>query len=370
MNPGVQGFPENARILIVDDQEANIRLLESILRKASASAVLRSTTDPREVMSLYPQFEPDLILLDLLMPYIDGYVVMDQLKPLTPAGSYLPILVITADITPEAKQRALAGGAKDFLTKPFDPTEVLLRIKNLLETRFLHGELQNQNKILEVKVRERTQELEDTQLEVLERLARAAEYRDDQTGQHANRIGQIAGFLARALRLPSEQIMVIRRAAPLHDVGKIGIPDNILLKDGRLTAEEFEVMKTHTMIGAKILSGGESVLLKSAEEIALTHHERWDGTGYPLKLKGEAIPLGGRIVAVTDAFDALTHKRPYRGAMPVVDALVEIQRCRGTQFDPKLVDAFLALASDPLASSLLGLSAAGGTLVKTPRSSS
>jgi putative two-component system response regulator len=346
---------KRARVLIVDDQEANVRLLESILRRIMDDAGLRSTTDSRDVASLYGEFQPDLILLDLHMPHLDGFKVMEALGPLIPAGTYLPILVITADITPEVKQRALAGGAKDFLTKPFDPTEVLLRIKNLLETRFLHRELQNQNQLLEEKVRERTQDLEDTHIEVLERLARAAEYRDDETGQHAIRIGQTSALLARALGLPSAQALLIRRAAPLHDVGKIGIPDHILLKRGRLDPQELEVMKTHTTIGAKILSGGEFPLLQMAEEIALTHHERWDGTGYPQNLAGEAIPLAGRIVALTDAFDALTHARPYKKAWSVPETIAELKRCRGTQFDPRLVDAFLALTADPLASSVLRL---------------
>ena len=346
---------KRARILIVDDQEPNVRLLEGILQRMIDPAGLRSTTDPREVITLYTEFQPDLILLDLHMPHIDGFKVMEELKPLIPAVVYLPILVITADVSPEAKQRALTGGAKDFLTKPFDPIEVLLRINNLLETRFLHRELQNQNQILEERVRERTQELEDAHIEVLERLARAAEYRDDETGQHAMRIGQTSALLARALELPPAQAMLIRRAAPLHDMGKIAIPDHILLKRGRLDPEELEVMKTHTTIGAKILSGGEFPLLQLAEEIALTHHEHWDGTGYPQKLRGEDIPLAGRIVALTDAFDAMTHIRPYKKAWRVTEAVAEIKQCRGTQFDPRLVDAFLTLTADPLASSVLRL---------------
>ena len=338
----------DARILIVDDQQANVRLLEGILQRAGGFTNLRSTTDARETLALFREFQPDLILLDLHMPHLDGFGVMEALKPLIPPESYLPILVLTADITPEAKQRALAGGAKDFLTKPFDTTEVRLRIQNLLETRFLHLEM-------EERVRARTQELEDAHVEVVERLALAAEYRDDDTGEHTKRVGKLSALLAQAHGLPQAEVTVIRRAAPLHDVGKIGIPDSILLKPDRLTPEEYAVMKTHTTIGAKILSGGRFPLLQVAEKIALTHHERWDGGGYPQGLRGESIPLPGRIVSVADAFDAMTQARPYKEAWPVARAMAELQQCAGTQFDPKIIEAFLVLQEDPSAPTELGL---------------
>jgi putative two-component system response regulator len=336
-----EDLSKNARILIVDDQEANVRLLEGILKRAAGYHALRSTTDPREVMSLYVEFQPDLILLDLHMPHVDGFAVMEQLKEIVPEDVFLPILVLTADVTPEAKQRALASGAKDFLAKPFDPTEVLLRIKNLLETRTLHLELRAQ--------------LSDAHLEVIDRLAIAAEYRDDETGEHIKRVGQTSALVARALRLPPEQVLLIRRAATLHDVGKIGIPEHILLKPGRLTPDEFNVMKSHTTIGAKILSGGQFPLLQMAEVIALTHHERWDGSGYPRGLKGEATPLLGRIVAVADVFDILTHARPYKKAWLAEEAIAELQRVAGTQFDPSIVEAFLGLHEDTLAPTVLKL---------------
>ncbi|HEX4835940.1 MAG TPA: HD domain-containing phosphohydrolase [bacterium] len=336
-----EDLSKNARILIVDDQEANVRLLEGILKRAAGYHALRSTTDPREVMSLYVEFQPDLILLDLHMPHVDGFGVMDQLKEIVPEDVFLPILVLTADVTPEAKQRALASGAKDFLAKPFDPTEVLLRIKNLLETRTLHLELRAQ--------------LSDAHLEVIDRLAIAAEYRDDETGEHIKRVGQTSALVARALKLPPEQVLLIRRAATLHDVGKIGIPEHILLKPGRLTPDEFNVMKSHTTIGAKILSGGQFPLLQMAEVIALTHHERWDGSGYPRGLKGEAIPLLGRIVAVADVFDILTHPRPYKKAWLAEEAIAELQRAAGTQFDPSVVEVFLGLHEDTLAPTVLKL---------------
>ncbi|HMA36033.1 MAG TPA: HD domain-containing phosphohydrolase [Chloroflexia bacterium] len=330
---------QTAKILIVDDTEANVRYLERVLQRAGAQQV-QSTTDAREVLGLVTATPPDLIVLDLMMPYLDGFAVMQQLQPLIPPGTYLPILVITADISSEAKQQALLAGAKDFLTKPFDPVEALLRIGNLIETRHLHQQLQNQNQLLEEKVRVRTQELEATQIEILERLALAAEYRDDETGQHTQRVGRYAVFLAQALGLPALEVDMLRRAAPLHDIGKIGIPDHILLKPGKLTPSEFEEMKTHTLIGARILAGG-SELIRMAQLIAVAHHEHWDGGGYPHRRAGEQIPLVGRIVAVADVFDALRHDRPYKPAWPLDDARAEIVSQRGRQFDPRVVDAFL-----------------------------
>ncbi len=287
------------------------------------------------------QTRPDLILLDLHMPHMDGLAVMDQLNQIVEA-SYLPILMLTGDMTPEARRDALSRGAKDFVNKPFNPDEVLLRIGTLLETRFLYLQIQSQNQMLEAKVRERTRELESAQIEIIERLARAAEFRDDNTGQHTERVGKMAAQLARELGLPDGQVSLIRRAAPLHDVGKIGIPDAILLKLGKLHAAEFELVKTHTSIGARILSGSNFALLRLAEEIAFSHHERWDGAGYA-GLAGAEIPLVGRIVTVADVFDALTQKRPYKSAWPVEDAVAEIDRQRGRQFDPEVVDAFLRI---------------------------
>jgi putative two-component system response regulator len=194
--------------------------------------------------------------------------------------------------------------------------------------------------MLEAKVRDRTRELEAAQIEIIERLARAAEFRDDNTGQHTQRVGQMSALIARQLGMPDTQVALMRRAAPLHDVGKIGIPDSILLKMGKLTTEEFDVVKTHTTIGARILSGGKFPLLRLAEEIAFSHHERWDGTGYA-RISGTDIPLAGRIVTVADVFDALTQQRPYKPAWPIADAIGEIERQRGRQFDPGVVDAFL-----------------------------
>jgi len=331
-----------AKILIVDDTLANVRLLECILNNVGYTRLI-STTNPAQVAGIYTELQPDLILLDLRMPQLDGFAVMRQLEKLIPDENYVPILMLTADASPEAKQRALSAGAKDFLTKPFDPVEVVLRIKNLLETRLLHNHLQQHNETLEAMVRARTQDLEQAQLEVLERLARAAEYRDDDTGQHTQRVGQLAALLGQELGLTHDEVVLLRRAAPLHDVGKIGISDTVLLKPGRLTAEEFAHMQAHTTIGANILSGSGFPVLQLAEEIALTHHERWDGAGYPHGLAGTEIPLPGRIVAVADVFDALTHNRPYKRAWSIEEARTEIAQQKGRQFDPDVVQAFVSI---------------------------
>jgi len=329
-----------ARILIVDDQEANVRLLEKILQRAGYTNLI-SIRDPREVLPSFIEHQPDLILLDLNMPHLDGLAVMRQLEPHIPKGAFVPILVLTAEILPAAKQTALSIGAKDFLTKPFDTVEVLLRIHNLLETRCLYVKLQHLNETLEAKVEERTRELEDAQFEMLERLARAAEFRDDDTGQHTQRVGQLAGIVARAAELPEHQCELIRQAAKLHDIGKIGIPDRILLKPGKLLAEEYAQMKFHTAWGAKILAASHFPIIQLAAEIAMFHHEKWDGTGYN-GISGEQIPLAARIVTLADVFDVLTHARPYKNAWTLDDTLAEIKSQSGRLFDPKLAEMFLS----------------------------
>src|SRR5687767_1373923 len=290
-----------ARILIIDDEPANVEVLRRLLERSGLTRI-ETTTDPRQARDLYVEFRPDLILLDLHMPHLDGLEVMDALNQVAEA-TYLPIIILTGDLSAEARRDALSRGAKDFIHKPFSSDEVLLRIGTLLETRFLYLQIQSANHILEAKVRERTRELELAQFEIIERLARAAEFRDDNTGQHTARVGQMSALIARQLGLPDAQVSLIRRAAPLHDVGKIGIPDSILLKLGRLTPDEFEIVKTHTSIGARILSGSQFPIMRLAEEIAFSHHERWDGDGYA-GVVGSAIPLAGRIVAVADVFDA------------------------------------------------------------------
>jgi putative two-component system response regulator len=220
---------------------------------------------------------------------------------------------------------------------------VLLRIRNLLETHFLYQTLRGQNAELERKVTERTKELEQSQLEVLERLAAAVEFRDDDTGNHTKRVAQISAMLARAIGLEEATVELISRAAPLHDIGKVGIPDNILLKAGALTADEFEIMKTHTVIGSRMLSKGRSELVRFSQRVARSHHEWWDGSGYPDRVSGQAIALEARVVAAADFLDALTHDRPYRPAWALDDTLAEIQRRSGSHFDPTIAKALLGI---------------------------
>lgn len=328
----------SARILLVDDSPDLVFIMERILEEEGYADVI-STTDARQVVDLYLACTPDLILLDLHMPEMNGFDVMAALKE---AGldESVPIVMLTGDPSPEAKLRGLRGGARDYLTKPFDKTEIHLRIANLLETRFMHRQLQRQNEQLESRVEARTRDLERAKLEILQRLAMAAEFRDDETGQHTQRVGRLCALMAEALGLPSDEVEAIGAAAPLHDIGKIAIPDHILLKPGELTPSEWEVMKSHTVAGARLLSRSVSPILHLGEKIALTHHERWDGSGYQ-GLAGTDIPLPGRVVAVADAFDAMTHSRPYRAAATAEEATQEIVEERGRQFCPKAVGAFL-----------------------------
>jgi putative two-component system response regulator len=334
---------KRSKILIVDDQEANVVLVQNILREQGFLGI-QSLTDARLVLPLFLDFQPDLVLLDLRMPHVDGLSLLKQLRSRIPDSVYLPFLIITGDLSQRTRQAALTLGAKDFLTKPINPAEAVLRMYNLLETRFLYLELEASNRVLDERVRERTRELELAQAEMLRHLALAADYRDDLTGLHAQRVGLLASLLAEAIGVPQDEVKLIRGAAPLHDLGKIGIPDHILLKSGDLTPEEFQIVKTHTAIGGKILSGSSFPLLKMAEQIARYHHERWDGSGY-LGMKGESIPLSARLTSVADTFDVLTHSRPYKAASSVEEALVEIQKERERQFDPSLVDAFAKLVS-------------------------
>lgn len=331
-----------SRILIVDDDPAVIRILERILVR-EGFVDIESTTDSSRVVDLFAAHEPDLLLLDLSMPDPDGLEVLRQLSGVISPDTYVPILVLTGNIGSGVRQQALAGGAKDFLTKPFDVPEVVLRIRNLLETRRLHLQISSYNQVLEERVRERTKSLEEARLDVLARLARAAEFRDDDTGEHTRRVGDLAADIALRLGLPTDEVRILRSTAPLHDVGKIGIPDSILLKPGPLSPAEREIMQKHVTIGAKLLADSPWPLLKHAREISLHHHEWWDGTGYPFGLEGEQIPVGARIVAVADVYDALSHDRAYRPAWPIGRVLDEIRSRSGTQFDPRVVETMFEL---------------------------
>lgn len=330
---------QKERILIVDDEPVNLKLLDKMLRGQGYEDIFL-TEDPREVINLYQAARPDLILLDINMPHLDGYQVMAQLKalndPLLP-----PIVVLTAQSAKDYLLRALAGGARDFVTKPVDRNELLMRVRNLLDAQMAHRLIYDQKNVLEQMVRERTDELRKTRLQVVQRLGMAAEYRDEETGSHILRMSHMSALLARASGWNEAECELMLNASPMHDIGKIGIPDAILLKPGKFEPAEWEVMKTHAAIGGKLLEGDDSDLMRMAQEIAISHHEKWDGSGYPYGLSGEAIPQAGRIAALADVFDALTSVRPYKKAWTVEAAVEMIKENRGTHFDPKLVDVFL-----------------------------
>lgn len=339
----------DARILAVEDDPAAMRLLAKLLARDGYQTV-QLEQDPLKAVDAFERFQPDLVLLDLHMPDRDGLVLLEELRSRVPHDGYLPILVMTGDTRVEARERALVLGAADFLAKPFQALEALYRIRNLLRIRHLYLQLQADKAQLQADVQRQIGEVKSAYGEVVERLALASEYHDDETGQHTRRVGALAAQIARRLGLSPEQADLIGRAAQLHDVGKIGVPDSILRDRERLSCDQFEVMMAHTTIGAEILSGGRSELVVLAQEIALRHHERWDGTGYPGGLRGDAIPLAARIVAVADVFDALTHDRCYRDALPVDTAIEIIREDAGAHFDPEVVQAFLELQVEAIAS--------------------
>ncbi|MDH5393430.1 MAG: response regulator [Gammaproteobacteria bacterium] len=333
---------KDSRILIIDDEQANVTLIEKILELDGYQNFV-STSDSTQAVELFQQLQPHLVLLDLNMPVFDGFDVMQQLSAIESDNTFPSILVLTAQTDRETRIRALTGGAKDYVHKPFDRVELLSRIRNQLEVKRLYEMVQNQNNHLEEKVASRTRELQETRLEVIHRLGLAAEYRDNETGLHIIRMSKVSSELARAVGMDAKQCELILNSSPMHDIGKLGIPDSVLLKPGKLNSEEWDVMKTHTLIGAQILSGGDTELLEQARLIAMTHHEKWDGSGYPNGLSGEDIPLVGRIVALADVFDALTSERPYKKAWPVQQAVDYIKDMSGSQFDPALVDIFISI---------------------------
>lgn len=318
-------------ILIVDDIPANIDVLSEILRPIYQVKVV--TNGPMALKIAMGASPPDLILLDIMMPEMDGYEVCRQLK-MNISTRNIPVIFVSAmdEVKDEAKGFEL--GAVDYITKPVSPPIVRARVKT-------HLELWDQNRSLEKKVLERMIEINDTRQRIIHCLGTAAEYRDEETGSHIFRMSQYSRIIALQAGMSKEEAELLLQAAPMHDVGKIGIPDRILLKPGKLDADEWEIMKTHTTIGAKIIGDHPSELLKMAKSVALTHHEKWDGTGYPHGLSKENIPLTGRIVMLADVFDALTSERPYKKAWSDADAIAEINNGSGKHFDPTLVMAFM-----------------------------
>ncbi|KZY40811.1 two-component system response regulator, partial [Pseudoalteromonas shioyasakiensis] len=277
----------------------------------------------------------DLILLDVMMPQIDGYQLCKKIKA-EPRTSHIPIIFVTAKNQIEDEQMGFDIGAVDYITKPISPPIVKARIKSQLA-------LYNQARHLEDLVQQRTQEINDTRLEIIRRLGRAAEYKDNETGMHVIRMSWFAKFLAQCISQPDEWCELLFNAAPMHDIGKIGIPDHILLKPGRLNEAEWEVMKRHAEYGAEIIGEHQSDILKMAKEVAISHHEKWDGTGYPYGLSGENIPLSARIVAIADVFDALTSERPYKKAWPEEEAIKLLRSESGKHFDPNLIEPFISV---------------------------
>jgi putative two-component system response regulator len=276
------------------------------------------------------------------MPVLDGFQILEKLKSEN-IDAFLPVLIVTAQNDYENRIKALELGARDFIGKPFDQTEVIIRIRNILENSLLHKEAKEYNRHLEMDVQECNKELQEAQQELIHRLVLASEFRDYETANHIIRISYFSYELGKAMGLSERELDLLLHASTMHDIGKVGIPDSILLKPGKLNQQEWEIMQTHTTKGAQILSGSSFEFIKMAEDIALTHHEKWDGTGYPQGLKGDEIPLVGRITAICDVFDALVSERPYKKAWSIEKALAEIRSNSGTHFDEVLVEKFFSI---------------------------
>ena len=324
--------PRRPTILVADDSPQNIELLSHIL--SSEYRIKVATSGEKALKIVYSDEPPDLILLDIMMPDISGHEVCQRIKS-NPDRRRIPIIFVTAMSTVEDESLGLSLGAVDYITKPISPALVQARVRT-------HLALYDQSRELERMVAQRTGELVASRQQLIRRLGRAAEYKDNATGNHVVRMAHVTRLVAQEAGLGPEAVQLLFQTAPMHDVGKIGIPDSILLKPGPLTPDEMKVVRQHPQIGAEIIGKHDNELLSMARTIALTHHERWDGTGYPQGLQGEQIPLPGRIVAIADVFDALVSRRPYKEPVSAEQAIAIMVEERGKAFDPALIDAFLA----------------------------
>ncbi|HSI72651.1 MAG TPA: HD domain-containing phosphohydrolase [Fimbriimonas sp.] len=331
-----------SRILIVDD-DADVREILARTLRRSGFWNVSAISGPDGVVESYVRERPDLLVIDFKLPPSDGIRLLSECREHDTDGIHTPAIMLTGGEDPAIQRQALEAGVADFLRKGSEDTELILRVRNVLRSHQLFLEVSRQKTWLEEMVRIRTAELFHARRDVLERLASALDSRDDATGDHTKRVGKLARLVAKQLGSPPAFSEAIEVAALLHDVGKIAIPDAILLKAGPLTPEERKFMEGHCVMGARILQGSGEPVMSMAYEIAMSHHERWDGKGYPQGLEGTSIPLSGRIVAVIDAYDAMTHERPYKKHMSHEDSVMELVRNKGTQFDPQVVDAFLAI---------------------------
>ncbi len=330
---------KSASILVVDDEPFNVEILTELLEGHGFSSVT-GISSPVKAVELYEKNNFDLILLDINMPELNGFQVLDEFAK-NSREIHPPVIILSALKERETRLKALKLGARDFLDKPFDGEEVIYRISNLLEMHLSQKLLANYNSNLEKYVQERTQKIEKTQFEILSCLSYAAEYRDMDTAHHTIRVGWYSRIIAEQFGFRNEELDLIQHAAPMHDIGKIGVSDTILLKPGKLDKDEFEKMKLHASIGAEILGRSNARIMKYAKTIALSHHEKWNGKGYPHALAGQKIPILGRIVAIADVFDALSMDRPYKDAWPLDKTLKLIKEEAGEHFDPHLVTLFL-----------------------------
>lgn len=321
---------EKQTILVVDDVPENIDILKGILQ---SQYKVKVALNGKKALAITESSPPDLILLDIMMPDMDGYEVCRRLKS-DSATKDIPVIFVTAKSAETDEAEGFELGAVDYVRKPVSPLLVRARVKTQLA-------LYDQNRVLEEKVKLRTSELETTRLEIIRRLGRAAEFKDNETGLHVIRMSYYSAHIAKKMGIAEDDVNMLLNAAPMHDVGKIGIPDNIILKPGKLNDEEWQIMRTHPQIGADIIGKHSVGILHLARQIALAHHEKWDGSGYPAGHAGEDIPFFGRIVAIADVFDALTTERPYKKAWPIDKALAVIEGDSGSHFDPAVVDAFL-----------------------------